>query len=222
LLQKNRLGNMGILMKLLLADDHTLFREGFSMIISSTATESKISLAASWGEAQAMVKKQDFDIAFLDLFMPGAKPWDEELSAFISSAPRVAVCIVSSSNNQSHVRQAFKLGAKGYIRKTSDVSEVRHALSRLISGDRYIPSSNWRGMPQAQTSSTASFKLTWRQREILMLITEGNSNKEIATILDITESTVKRHVYNLFKALDAKNRMSAMKIAKSRGLLLNQ
>jgi len=190
------------------------------MIIQSTVAGSKIYAADNWSEAHSMVQEEEFDIALLDLFMPGAGQWDEELSAFMAAAPRVAVCIVSSSNNQSHIRQAFKLGVKGFIRKTSGASEVKRALSRLINGDRYIPSSNWHDMPQAD--ETASFKLTWRQREILMLITEGNSNKEIAKLLDITESTVKRHVYNLFKALDAKSRTDAIKIAKSQGLLLNQ
>ena len=190
------------------------------MIISSTIAGSEIFPANDWDEALAMVNKQDFDIALLDLFMPGMRSWEEELSAFISAAPRVPVCIVSSSNNQSNIRQAFKLGVKGYIRKTSGAVEVRNALSRVLKGDRYIPSSIWNGLPQA--NETASLKLTWRQKEILMLIAEGSSNKQIGALLDITESTVKRHVYNLFKALDAKNRIDAVQIAKDRGLLLNQ
>lgn len=207
-------------MKLLLADDHALFRDGFSMIISSTVSGSEIIPANNWSEARILVKKQYFDIALLDLFMPGTMPWQEELSAFISSVPHVPVCIVSSSNNQSHIKQAFKLGVKGYIRKTSDASEVKDALSRVINGERYVPSSEWKSLPQA--TGTASLQLTQRQKEILMLVAEGDSNKQIGITLEITESTVKRHVYNLFKALDAKNRTEAVQIAKSRSLLADQ
>lgn len=204
-------------MKLLLADDHTLFREGFSMIISSTVIEAEVFPADNWNEAISLVKEHPFDIALLDLFMPGNMSWQEELSAFISCAPNVPVCIVSSSNNQSHINQAFKLGVKAYIRKTSGASEVKKALSSVIKGGRYL---DWKNAPQA--IETANLSLTRREKEILMLIADGNSNKQIGIQLDITESTVKRHVYNLFKALGAKSRIDAIQIAKNQNLLTNQ
>lgn len=207
-------------MKLLLADDHALFRDGFSMIINSTVADSQVVPASDWNEALSLVKQQHFDIALLDLFMPGTMPWQEELSAFMSSAPRVPVCIVSSSNNQSHIKQAFKLGAKGYIRKTSGASEIKDALVKVANGGRYVPNAGWKNLPLA--NDTASLKLTRRQQEILTLVAAGDSNKQIGEILDISESTVKRHVYNLFKALNAKNRTDAVQIAKSQSLLVDQ
>lgn len=204
-------------MKLLLADDHTLFRDGFSMIISSTARQAEIYAADNWREALSLTNEHAFDIALLDLFMPGDKPWQDELSNFITCAPKVPVCIVSSSNNQSHINQAFKLGVKGYIRKTSGASEVKKALTRVINGERY---QDWKSTPES--IETASLRLTRRQNEILMLIADGNSNQQIATYLSVTEATVKRHVYNLFKTLGAKNRVDAIHIAKSHNLLSNQ
>lgn len=207
-------------MKLLLADDHALFREGFSMIIKSKIIESKIVTASNWKEAFLKVEEQKIDTALLDLFMPGTKPWHEELSAFISFAPNVPVCIVSSSNNQTHIKQAFKLGVKGYIRKTSGASEVKNALYKVLNGGIYRPSSDWQNYDPA--TETASLKLTRRQKEILILITEGNSNRQIGELLNISEGTVKRHVYNLFQSLGAKSRIDAIQIAKSYGLVLNQ
>ena len=187
------------------------------MIISSTDIGAEIHSAVDWSEAMSLVKEQSFDIALLDLFMPGTKPWQEELSSFISCAPNVPVCIVSSSNNQSHINQAFKLGVKGYIRKTSGALDVKTALSRVIKGGHYR---DWDSAIQA--IETASLSLTRRQEEILMCIADGNSNKQIASLLNISESTVKRHVYNLFKALGAKNRVDAIQIAKNQNLLTNQ
>lgn len=204
-------------MKLLLADDHALFREGFSMIINATVIEAEIFPADNWSEALSLVKEQPFDIALLDLFMPGTKPWQEELSTFLLAAPNVPVCIVSSSNNQSHINQAFKLGVKAYIRKTSGASDVKKALTRVINGGCYL---DWKNFPQA--TKTASLRLTRRQKEILILIADGSSNKQIGILLDITESTVKRHVYNLFKALGAKNRIDAIQIAMNQNLLTKQ
>lgn len=187
------------------------------MIISSTVIDAEVFAADNWNEALSLVKEQQFDIALLDLFMPGTKPWQEELSAFISSAPNVPVCIVSSSNNQSHISQAFKLGVKAYIRKTSGAAEVKKALSRVINGESYL---DWKNFPQV--TETASLRLTRRQKEILMMISDGSSNKQIGILLDITEGTVKRHVYNLFKALGAKSRIDAIQIAKNQNLLTRQ
>jgi len=206
-------------MNILLADDHALFRDGFSMIISSTVAESEIFPANSWAEALSMIKQQPFDIPLLDLFMPGARPWHEELATFMAQATDLPVCIVSASNNQTHIDQVFKLGVKGYINKTSGASEVQTALSKIVRGGRYVPRPKWQSLPS--TVETANLKLTWRQREILILIAEGNSNKRIGLHLDITESTVKRHVYNLFKALNANSRIEAIQIAKSQGILTN-
>ena len=206
-------------MKLLLADDHALFREGFSMIIKSRVSESEIVTASNWKEAFLQVDDGQFDIALLDLFMPGTKPWNEELSAFIAFAPKVPVCIVSSSNNQTHIKQAFKLGVKGYIPKTSEASDINSALCKVLSGGIYSPTYDWQNLdPETET---ASLKLTRRQKEILILITEGNSNKQIGMLLDISEGTVKRHVYDLFQSLGAKSRIDAIQIAKSHGLVFN-
>lgn len=190
------------------------------MIINSTLHEPTIYPANNWDEAVTMVRRQHFDIAFLDLFMPGGKSWDEELSTFRATAPDVPVCIVSSSNNQMHIKHAFKLGVKGYIRKTSGAPEVEIAISRLKNGGQYVPHPDLQSFPPA--SNNTDLQLTWRQKEILWLIAEGNSNKQIGSHLEITESTVKRHVYNLFKALRAKSRIDAIQIAKSQGFLMDQ
>lgn len=206
-------------MKILLADDHTLFRDGFSMIISATTIDAEIYSADNWNEALSLIQKQSFDIALLDLFMPGNKPWQQELSTFMSHASNVPVCIVSASNNQSHINQAFKLGVKGYIRKTSGASEVKRALSSVLNGGHYR---DWKISPTPESIKTADLKLTRRQKEILMLIADGNSNKQISLLLSISESTVKRHVYDLFKALGAKNRVDAVQIAKKQHLLIDQ
>ena len=189
------------------------------MLITSKINDATIFVASDWKEALALVEQQNIDIAFLDLFMPGTRPWEEELSTFLSTAPKIPVCIVSSSNNHSHIKQAFKLGVKGYVNKTSGAAEIYLALTKILNGGIYMPS-EWKSIHP--TMGTASLKLTPRQKEILILITDGNSNKQIGTLLNIAEGTVKRHVYNLFQALGAKSRIDAIKIAKNHSLVIDQ
>lgn len=207
-------------MRILIADDHALFRDGLSMIINSTIPDTKILPANDWNEASTLAKQQPFDIALLDLFMPSDNTWELELSNFISQNPHIPTCIISSSNNKAHIKQAFNLGAKGYIQKTSGMQEINSALTKITNGGHYTPRSNWQRF--APEDETANLKLTWRQKEILMLMAEGSSNKQIGLVLEISESTVKRHVYNLFRALGAKNRVDAVRIAETGGLLAKQ
>jgi len=207
-------------MKLLIADDHTLFRDGLSMIITSTIPDAKILPANDWNEASTFAKQQPFDVALLDLFMPSDNSWEWELSNFISLNPLIPTCIISSSNNKAHIKQAFNLGVKGFIKKTSGMQELNSALTRITNGGQYVPRSNWQRF--APEDETANLTLTWRQKEILMLVAEGSTNKQIGMVLEITESTVKRHVYNLFQSLGAKNRVDAVRIAKTMGLLVKQ
>lgn len=205
-------------MEILLADDHALFRQGFDMIIKSTFPTSNIHHANNWKDTQAMPKQHHFDLALLDLFMPGEGNWEDELSKFVSHSSNLSTCIVSASTSQSHIQTAFNLGVRGFIQKTAEIIEIQEALRKLHRGKQYIPDSTWK--PHRSSPSIGGVKITARQKEVLTLISEGRSNKEISLKLDMAESTVKRHAYNLFKLLNAKNRVDAVKIAQKKGILM--
>jgi DNA-binding NarL/FixJ family response regulator len=202
-------------MKVLLADDHTLFREGMEMIIKNVLPTACIISANNWKEAHYYIQNEPFDIALLDLFMPRDRLWEDELASILKYAPDLAVCIISASTVHSHVQTALKLGARGFIHKTAGIVEIQQALLQIQQGHYYLPD-----VHQKNTHTKASIgKITHRQREVLALLIDGKSNKEIGLQLNIAETTVKRHVYNIFQTLKVNNRINLSKIVKEQGIL---
>ena len=205
-------------MNILLADDHALFREGMALLLNQLFPQATIIHANSWVEVHQVIHQYTLSLALLDLSMPGQQAWEEELTDVMSVVTGVA-CIVSGSSSQEHIKTAFGMGVKGYIPKTMAMADMVSALQCLMAGGIYLPDNVWLQTtdPGASTSSV----LTWRQRELLTLLAKGNSNKQMAVLLTLTEGTVKRHLHNIFRILDANNRVEAVNIARERNLLLN-
>ncbi len=201
-------------MKILLADDHALFREGMKMIIQRVLPNAEITSADSWQQVHNHIQYAQFDIALLDLFMPRINSWEQELTQLINNKPTLPVCIITASNVHSHIKQALNIGVKGFIHKTLGIEEIQTALLNLQQGLYYTPT-------LYHKNSSNINKLTNRQKEVLALLVKGQSNKVIASNLLITETTVKRHVYNIYQLLGAKNRVEVGKIVDDQGLLFN-
>lgn len=205
-------------MKILLADDHEVFNEGFTLLLQQLFQGCRVEHANSWPAAKNSIRAGYFDLSVLDLFMPAQNSWQNELADIIEIGKAGTVCMLTSSLNQDNINQAFALGVKGYIHKSSNFAEIRTALQLALAGKTYLP-------PQLINSSKGNTpanyhsKLTFRQHKILTMIAEGKENRRIASELDIKESTVKRHVYNTFKQLGAGNRTEAVHIARQLGLL---
>ncbi|WP_353572536.1 response regulator transcription factor [Candidatus Albibeggiatoa sp. nov. BB20] len=207
-------------MNLLLADDHTLFRKGLCMILKGVFPNCKIQDKSCWQDVHASLKRDQFDLVLVDLFMPRDYSWEQELTTLIDSNPTTHICIVSGSADQSHLKTAFKAGIRGYICKAANTKEMIQALLKVQTGGIYFPPQMW----QATTSvhgreATYINPLTPRQQEILGFLARGYSNKLIARELSLTENTVKRHVYNIFQLLEAKNRVEAVESARQHHLL---
>lgn len=204
-------------MKILLADDHALFREGMEMIIERILPNAKITSVDDWQQVHMHTKHVQFDIALLDLFMPRMIAWEQELTQLINNHPKIAICIITASSVHSHIQQALNIGAKGFIHKTLGVKEIQTALLNLQQGLYYTPTLYQKNSYNNKGIS----KLTSRQKEVLALLIKGQSNKIIASNLNITETTVKRHVYNIYQMLGVKNRVEVGKIVDDQGLLFN-
>ncbi len=207
-----------ISVKILLADDHTLFRESLAVVLGDTFANSVVTSLGSWAEVLTHTHDNYYDLLLLDLFMPsiGSKCWKSSLAQVLDH-PIGAVCIISASNNRTHIQSAFQAGVNGYICKTATLKQMKKALRIVASGKTYLPNRVWQGSPNAENNSITA-KLTWRQREVLELLVEGDSNKLIARKLGLTESTVKTHVFNVYRALGAKNRVDMTKIARSHNI----
>ena len=203
-------------MNILLADDHELFNEAFSLLLNQLFQDCAIKHTNNWPSAKRLAINHSFDLAILDLFMPAPNGWHDELAELMSVDNVEAVCILTSSLSQENINDSFALGVRGYIHKSSNLIEIRKALKLVLDGKIYLPTHSTQHMKGAPNYYS---KLTARQHKILTMISGGRENKRIACELGIKESTVKRHVYNIFQQLGASNRTEAVHLARQHGLL---
>ncbi|ABC24024.1 LuxR C-terminal-related transcriptional regulator [Rhodospirillum rubrum] len=222
-------------MKILIADDHELFRDGLRLVLSSLDPALEVVEACTYDEALRLVSTngdgaEAFTLILVDLVMPGL-PWSEGLQALRLAAPETPVVVLSASEDRKLVRDAVRLGASGFIPKTSSSRVMISALKLVLSGGMYLPAALLddevivepvavqapAGGAGGPTGPTAS-RLTPRQGEVLRLLGQGKSNKEIARVLDLSEGTVKLHVTAILKALGVNNRTGAVIAAQRLGL----
>lgn len=216
-------------MKILIADDHELFREGLRHVLGQLEDNVEVIEAGDFSQAfDAVAKHHDIEIVLIDLNMPGAA-WDEGLPRLRGALPKdVPMVVLSAADDRRSVLQAVELGAAGYIPKTSSSRVMLSALKLVLSGGVYLPPAlierstpRGDGLNPAVVEQAMSI-LTPRQREVLGLLGEGKSNKEIARILELAEGTVKLHVTAILKALNVNNRTRAVVAASQMGLTTSQ
>lgn len=216
-------------MRILLIDDHRLFREAIGHVLMTLEEKVVLMEAGTVEEAVTMIRHyKDMDLILLDLSMPGMGGL-MGLPQLLELAPTVPVVVVSGSARSEDVRSAINAGAAGYIPKTSSSHELSAALHLVLSGEIYVPSSVLPVLrahedppPEPRSGSWADnvqVSLTPRQVEVLKLMGEGFANKSIAHRLKLSEGTVKLHVYAILRALNARNRTEAVVEANRRGLL---
>ena len=204
-------------MRILLADDHGLVREGLAMMLQALFPHAQVHQAVDWTDAAAQITTCFFDLALIDLLMPGQYlSWEDELSNLLCKTPSLNVCVMSGVGTHIHLRAAFELGARGFIHKTATLREFEQAILQVLQGKVYLPPQTWFVM---NGNHDPASEITSRQLDVLRLLAEGRSNKDIADRLNVSESTIKRHFYNLFKQLKVKNRVEAIKFARQKGIL---
>ncbi|MCB1592009.1 MAG: response regulator transcription factor [Alphaproteobacteria bacterium] len=217
-------------MKLLIADDHTLFRDTLVQYIERASPDSQIVLARDFFEARdALNKGADFELIILDFRMPGMNGF-EGLEYVRENFPDKPVAIMSGVAEKEDVRKALDMGAKGYFPKTMSGKSLIGAIQEVLKGNLFVPfdSETKDYMPayyndpntvdgkaqEADNSRSAeeslkSLGLTPREREIVHFLAAGSANKDIALALDLQVVTVKLHVRSICRKLDAKNRTQA-------------
>lgn len=214
-------------MKILLVDDHSLFREGLRHLLSELAADATILEAGSGSEALAAVSQNlDLDLILLDLSLPDLGGL-EILTRLHDSQPEIPVVVLSGSEQIADIIAALEIGARGYIPKSASSQVLCAALKLVFAGAVYVPpavfatpcldasaqpapklADLWRA--GESVSDPAALGLTPRQQDVLKLIVEGKSNKLIARELGIEESTVKVHISPVLKALKVTNRVHAI------------
>jgi DNA-binding NarL/FixJ family response regulator len=207
--------------RILIADDHGLYRRGMRMALETMLPNSEVIEADSMDAAIARLEESNrIDLALIDLRMDG------ELSLNILKELRVnypdtRFVIISASEMRSDILQSLDSGVHGFILKSQSDAAIMAAISDVLSGRIVVPSTIAEVKPAMTGDGAASFveesshaqfevhKLTGRQRDVLALIAKGCSNKEIARTLNIAEATTKIHVAALMRALGVRNRTEA-------------
>lgn len=204
-------------MRILLADDHPIFAEALETLIQRSIAGSSLTLVADLdGAHRALSSGGPYDLAVLDLYMPGAHGF-EGLERTLSCFPQTPVVVISGAASEADVSRALELGAKGFLPKTLPAKVLAAALQVILSGGTYVPSE----YAQATTRNEPAGRqtLTPREAQVLALLAKGRPNKEIGRALDLQEITVKLHVRNIFRKLGVRNRVEAVNAARGLGLV---
>ncbi len=215
-------------MRIVLADDHGLIRDGIKPFLYELSDDVTILEAGDFDTALTLAEEREIpDLVLLDLKMPGMNGFSG-LQTMASRFPSVPVVIMSGYFDRKDVLDALDCGAAGYIPKTMSGPAMLNALRLILSGEKYLPSSAFNDdgkedarpgpeAPAAKAKNDSLSALTAREVEILKLLIEGRTNKEIARDLDLQEITIKIHVRNVYRKINASNRAQAVSIALRSG-----
>jgi DNA-binding NarL/FixJ family response regulator len=200
-------------MKVLLIDDHPLFRQGLRTLLLPLDAELEIDEAGACAEALERLATAAYDLVLLDLRLPGQSGLDA-LEALREAAPAAPIVVLSGEDDPRTIRGAIDRGAMGFIPKSSTQELLIQALRLVLAKGIYLPPAALDGMDADLPS------LTPRQLEVLRCVIQGLPNKVIARVLDISDWTVKQHVSEVLHRLGARNRTEAVYAAAKSGLRL--
>ncbi|MCK5336593.1 MAG: response regulator transcription factor [Gammaproteobacteria bacterium] len=212
-------------MKVLLIDDHELFRDGMRYVLKKLDDNIQVFDTSSHEKALPIINEnKDLDLILLDLGLPGQSD-TAALKSLRLKAPSTPVVIISSNNDGHKVQQILDLGAQGYIPKSTCTEVLISSLKLVLAGGIYIPPEilariqKTTDKPDNSKPETSNIQLTPRQLEVLGKLTQGYSNKEISLKLGVAEPTVRVHIAAILKALNVSNRTRAAHIALQTGLI---
>lgn len=200
--------------KIILIDDHTLFRSGIKALLSRQHGFEVIGEAADGLSGIKMISRLQPDVVLLDLDMPGMNR-REALSQIISINPQQAVIMLTVSEDSDDLTECIRIGARGYLLKNINADFLLESIRKAAEGDNvFSPEMTAKLVkslisPQSTQGTQALSSLTPRELEILGYLAAGHSNKIIARHLDLAESTVKVHVQNLLRKLNLSSRVQA-------------
>lgn len=216
-------------MKILLVDDHALFRDGMRYVLQQLPEEVEILEAGNFHDGLKLAMQHpELDLALLDLNMPGSEG-PISIRFFHQRYPHIPVVVVSGEEGRGYMEKVMNYGAMGFISKSSTAAVMLSALNLVLSGGVYIPPQLLRqygemagkepDVTDRRSLHTNEYGLTQRQMEVLTHLAAGLSNKEIAEAVHLAEGTVKIHVAAVYQTLRVGNRMEAVRMAEKLGLV---
>jgi DNA-binding NarL/FixJ family response regulator len=206
-------------MRVLIADDHGIVRSGIRLLLERQADIEVIGEAADGAEAREMAIRERPDLAILDVKMPKLTGL-QATREIKSQAPEVSVLILSMHDDERYLFEALKAGASGYVLKAQADTDLLAAIRAVARGEPFLT-------PEAQRTlirdvlerGSSGEELTPREEEIVKLVAEAHTTKEIAAILHLSEKTVENHRANAMRKLGMRDRVELVRYAIRRGLI---
>lgn len=201
--------------RVLIVDDHTLFRSGIKLLLQRQAGFEVVGEAGDGLEGVKRAKQLKPDVVLLDLHMPGTSG-REAIPLLREQSPDSQIIMLTVSEDADDLLEALRAGARGYLLKNIETDFLLNSIRSAANGESVMSSQMagkladaMRSIPKDITSAVEINKLTSREREIIVMLTRGASNKEIARSLDLAESTVKIHVQGILRKLNLASRVQA-------------
>jgi two-component system response regulator NreC len=205
--------------RVLIADDHEMFRQGLRVLLEEEGFQF-VAEASNGREAVQLCQQHHPEVAILDIAMPllnGIFAARE----IIKSNPRTKVVLLTQHTEDQMVLESLRAGVTGYVLKTKATSELVHALRAVCRGEMYLTQSISRTVVQAflTKDSFPERPLSDRERQVLQLVAEGKTNKEIASLLGISVNTAESHRTNLMEKLDIHDTAGLVRYALRNGVI---
>jgi DNA-binding NarL/FixJ family response regulator len=207
---------------ILLVDDHTIVREGLRKLLDLSPDLAVVGEAQDGNQAIFLAKSLQPAVILMDISMPRLNGL-EATRNILKDQPAIQIIILSAHSDDAYVRQAFAVGARGFLQKQTSAHEICRAIRKVMSGESFFSrrvdrprdgETLYQGPPHARPP-----QLTGREFEVLQLIAEGTANKESAAVLGISIKTVEKHREHLMKKLDIHDTAGLTRYAISSGII---
>jgi DNA-binding NarL/FixJ family response regulator len=209
--------------RIVIADDHTILREALRALLSSNPSFEVVGEAEDGREAIQSVKKHMPDLVLIDLSMPRLNGMDA-IKEIKKQSPDTKVLVLTVHKTEEHLLASLQSGADGYVSKDANHSELEIAIRSVLGGKSYLSPEISEKVIEGYLEGRKTLKSRWdtvtqREREVLKLVAEGYTNKEIADFLFVSVKTVEKHRANLMKKLDLHNVSALTAFAMKKGLI---
>jgi two-component system, NarL family, response regulator len=200
--------------RILIADDHAIFRQGLATIINRDPDMQVIAQAENGEQAIALFEEHQPNVTLMDLRMPEVEGV-AAIRAICAIAKSARIIVLTTYDSDEDIYRGLQAGAKGYLLKETEPDELLNAIRIVHRGQKYIPPNVGAKLVQRLSNP----ELSERELEVLRALAQGMSNAEIAAALSIGEGTVKSHVNRILNKLDVSDRTQAVIIAVKRGIV---
>ena len=209
-------------MKILLVDDHVIFRDGLKVVLDDLESGIEFFEAGTCAEALTCIENNSFDLILLDLHLPDSTG-EQTINAFCVQMGASSVVVLSGEDSPVIIRDSIERGASGFIPKSSNSKVLTAALQLILNGGIYLPPSALYDLKSPARIDSAEVEelfppLSGRQQQVLINAVQGKSNKLIARDLNISEGTVKAHLSQAYRALGVKSRIEAVYAVSKLGI----